>query len=170
MAFDSMLLRPLMMLALPLILYILPFKTGYKGLMFLAFLLWVTGGVILSWRGLGFIETVNPPQMTLLIGVGVALVIGMLKGKLLLNKSSLRNIQRLQTMPMPQKLIQVYPLRSWILIGLMVGISLSLTLFGIDLFWRGLINLGIGMALISSGTTYLRYMNTAPAALPPSEA
>jgi hypothetical protein len=170
MAFSAMLMRPLMMLALPAILAILPVKAGYKGLMFLAFVLWVTGGVILSWRGLGFIETVDPPQTTLLIGVGAALIIGMLKGKLILNKSSLRNIQRLQTMPMPQKLIQVYPLRSWILIGLMVGISLSLTLFGLDLFWRGLINLGIGMALIASGTTYLRYMNTGPVAPPTAEA
>ena len=163
---DFALLRPLAMLALPLLLALLPFRAGYRTLVILAFVLWAMGGLILTRRGLGFIALSDVSTMTLLLGLAGALLIGFIKGKLVLGKSSLRNVERLQGLAMPQKLIAVYPLRSWVLIMIMVGISLSLSAFGLDAFWRGLINIGIGMALMASSLIYLRYLTPPEPILP----
>jgi hypothetical protein len=153
------LVRPAVMLLVPLVLAVLPIKLSFKPLMILAFALWATGGLMLIKKGLGFLQASNADMTTLIIGVVLAVIIGFAKGKFMLGKASIRNILRLQALKEPVRPIHVYPLRSWITIGIMLLISVSLTVFDTPPFTRALINLGIGMGLLVSSITYLRYMN-----------
>ncbi len=156
---DPNLKRVLIMLAFPVILALVPIRLNKVQLMKLAFSIWMAGGLVLSWRGIQFLSTSTLPMTTLVLAVFGALLIGMLKGKFVLNKSSIRNILRLQALESPQRPIHVYPLRSWIVIGVMLLISLSLNVFNVDTFIRGLVNLGVGMGLMSSSFVYLKYQN-----------
>src|SRR5205085_8572606 len=83
------------------------------------------------------------------------LTIGVAKGRYVLAKTSQRNIDRIRAMTAPQRPIRVYSLRSWIVIGLTVSLSLALTLFNTPPFWRGGINLAVGFALLMSSINYL---------------
>jgi hypothetical protein len=160
MPFSPLLLvRPAVMLLIPLVLAVLPIKLTFKPLMILAFALWATGGLMLIKNGLGFLQLVEIDTTTLALGVGLALIIGFAKGKFVLGKASIRNILRLQALKEPVRPVHVYPLRSWITIGIMLLIGISMTVFQAPVFVRGLVNLGIGMGLLVSSVTYLRYMN-----------
>jgi hypothetical protein len=151
--------RLLVMALIPLILLVLPVRLSYKPMMMLAFALWATGGLMMIRRGIELLGGLELDTTTLAIGVVAALVIGFVKGKFILGKASIRNILRLQAMETPQKPIHVYPLRSWVTIGIMLLISIALSVFGAPLFTRALVNLGIGMGLLVSSLLYLRYMN-----------
>jgi hypothetical protein len=154
-----MLVRPAVMLLIPLVLAVLPIKLTFKPLMILAFALWATGGLMLLKNGLGFLQLAETSTLSVTIGVLLALMIGLAKGKFVLGKASIRNILRLQALKEPVRPVHVYPLRSWITIGIMLLIGVSLTVFNAPVFVRGLVNLGIGMGLLVSSITYLRYMN-----------
>jgi hypothetical protein len=159
---DPNVKRLLIMLAFPVILAIVPIRLQKEQLLKLAFSIWMAGGLVLSWRGIQFLADTTLPMTTLILAVFGALLIGMLKGKFVLNKSSIRNIIRLQALEMPQRPIHVYPLRSWIVISIMLMISLSLNFFNVDTFIRGLVNLGVGMGLMTSSFIYLRYRSVLP--------
>jgi hypothetical protein len=141
------------------ILLLLPVKLEPRHHLRLAFILWMAGGLVLALRGMGWLmESVGAmdPVMLGLAGA-IAVAIGMAKGKFVLAKTSARNIERINGWQEPHKPIEVYGARSWMMIALMVGISLSLTyVFQLDVFWRGLVNLAIGFALIMSSLNYLK--------------
>ncbi|XVJ51321.1 MAG: hypothetical protein HEQ32_04250 [Vampirovibrio sp.] len=154
------LMRLATMVMIPLVLAAIPYRFEASSLMRLAFAIWMTGGLMLSFRGVHFLQESHASVMILSLSVVGALVLGMLKGKFILNKSSIRNILRLQALESPQKAIHVYPLRSWIVIGVMLLISIGLNIFQVNPFTRGLINLGVGMGLITSSFIYLKYLKS----------
>jgi hypothetical protein len=151
-----------------LILLLLPFRLGKPHMKSLAFALWLIGGFVLGVRGVLFLLSVaNPNALVMALAILAALAIGFGKGKFVLSKTSQRNIDRIEQFTEPKRPIQVYSLRSWIIIGLMVGISVSLTVLQTPLFWRGAVNLAIGFALVISSLAYLRALS--PRALSPVE-
>ena len=153
----STLVRPLIMLSIPLTLWVLPMKVGYKALVILAFFIWFAGGMMMSLRGIDFLTASGLPQNQLMLPLIAAIIIGYLKGKFVLSKASSKNLIRLAEFTEPQKLIAVYPLRSWILIGVMIGLSLLITTFlSAQPLWRGSVNVGLGMALVASSLVYLK--------------
>ena len=157
------LIRPLVMLAIPLTLWVLPIKAGYKPLVILAFLIWFSGGIMMSLRGVDFLTASGLPQSQLMLPLIAATIIGYLKGKFVLSKASSKNLVRLAEFTEPQKLIAVYPLRSWILIAVMIGLSLLITSFlASQPLWRGSINVGLGMALVASSLVYLKAVTQKP--------
>lgn len=149
-----------------LVLFILPVKISPNRLLKLAFFLWVVGGLFLTTTGIFALmhPSVTMEPMMLTVAGAVALVIGFGKGKMVLSKTSQRNIDRILEMSEPAKPIHVYSLRSWIIITVMVLISLSLTWFDAPWEWRGLVRLAVGFALIMSSMAYLKV----PAAKTPS--
>lgn len=140
------------------LLLLLPIRLNTQALKGLAFTIWLIGGLVLSVRGVQFLtDSSAMGNMALLIGLAIAaLVIGFGKGKFVLSKTSTKNIERIDQFTEPKKPIQVYSVRSWIMICLMVGISIALTVFNVDNIVRGPINLGIGVALIISSLAYLK--------------
>jgi hypothetical protein len=151
---------PVMPLILVILLF-LPIRLNNQALKGLAFTLWLTGGLVLSIRGINFLfDSPALGNLALMAGlVLAALIIGFGKGKFVLSKTSAKNIERINQFSEPRKPIQVYSMRSWIIITLMVGISLALNFFQIDYIVRGPINLGIGFALIVSSMVYLKSLS-----------
>ncbi|WP_373531475.1 hypothetical protein [Vampirovibrio sp.] len=143
------------------VLLLLPIRLGNQALKGLAFTLWLIGGLVLSTRGVNFLmDSPAITNMPLMAGLIVAaLIIGFGKGKFVLAKTSAKNIERIDQFSEPKKPIEVYSVRSWIIITLMVGISLALNIFNVDHIVRGPINLGIGFALIVSSLVYLKALS-----------
>jgi hypothetical protein len=146
-----------------LILLLLPVRLAKAQMKGLAFFLWLTGGSILFFRGIGYLlaspEHTNAPLLAIV--AALALAIGFGKGKFVLSKTSRRNIERIDQFTEPKKPIHVYSVKSWLIIGLMVGISVALTVFNTPMLWRGGINLGIGFGLIISSLAYLKALSPA---------
>ena len=150
--------RLLILLSLPLIFWLLPVRLAPRGLMMLAFALWLIGGLFLAARGLYWVSSF-PSWLPYAVLVG-ATAIGYAKGKFVLSKSSRKNIERLEALGTPQKLIQVYSTRSWIIIGLMMGLALLLNVLDVGLLVRGGVNVAVGLALIASSFAYVKALKT----------
>ena len=142
------------------VLLLLPIRLAAGQMKGLAFVLWLIGGLILTIRGISFLLDApeHPSTAMLALIIAVAMAIGYGKGKFVLSKTSQRNLERIDQFTEPKKPIQVYSVRSWIIIGLMVGISVTLSVLNTPLLWRGGINLAIGFALIISSLAYLKSM------------
>jgi Na+/H+ antiporter NhaC len=139
------------------ILLLLPVRLGRRMMIKLAFFLWALGGTVLV--GMGSLRMADASlgmrASVIIIASLVWLAIGIAKGRYVLAKTSQRNIERIRAMTEPQRPIRVYSLRSWIVIGLTVSLSLALTFFNTPPFWRGGINLAVGFALLMSSLNYL---------------
>jgi hypothetical protein len=159
----TQLLRAAIMPMLPLLLWLLPFKVAARQLKLLALSFWLAGGIVLTAQGFSYLERLVVTQQAtfaaLALPLIVALAVGLAKGRFVLSKTSQRNLARLDAMPDTYKLVHVYSRRSWIMIGLMVLISITLTLTETPWFWRGLINVAIGFALVVSAQAYVRALS-----------
>ncbi len=141
-----------------LVLLALPVRLSPRRLAWLAFALWLLGGVVLCSLGTSRLLQAEKEGVALgLIALGgvVSLAIGIAKGRFLLSKTASRNIERLGGISGNLRPIRVYGARSWIVIALMAAISLALNLGGVPPFWRGAVNLAIGAALVTSSLNYL---------------
>ncbi|WP_006788200.1 hypothetical protein [Thiorhodospira sibirica] len=124
----------------------------------LAFALWLCGGLILlSYGLLRLSQGLHLGQLGWGGAFGVlagAVLLGLAKGQLIFKKSCIRNLARLHGLQSPQRAVQVYPLRSWLMIGLMLLLASSLNWFEVPLVWRGGVNITVGIALIISSLGY----------------
>ncbi len=138
--------------------WILPVKVSPKSLLKLAFVLWIIGGGMLLVTGAGRLGGVDPniTSPSFMVGLTIAVAIGLAKGKFILSKTSARNIARINEFNgEPQSLFKVYSLRSWIVIELMLLLSAALTFFGAPMLVRGYVNIAVGVGLIISSLQYL---------------
>lgn len=153
------------MLIVFLVIFLLPVKLAPAQLKLLAFSIWLTGGLIMIYLGiLRLTEGAGDMDFALVVGaVTAALVIGLAKGKFILGKTSERNIHRIEEMTEPQKPMMVYSVRSWIVIGVMIllGMSLNQGWIPLPMFWRGVVNIGIGTGLVISSLKYVRTLTIA---------
>ncbi len=141
-----------------LVLLALPVKLAPRSLGWLAFGLWMLGGVVLLSLGTARLLQAARGEATpgfVALVAGAALAVGAAKGWLLLRKTARRNIDRLAALREGRRPIHVYGTRSWVVIGLMTALSIGMTLGGVPPLWRGMVNLAIGAALAASSLNYL---------------
>ncbi|MFM7389452.1 MAG: hypothetical protein ACKO34_02360 [Vampirovibrionales bacterium] len=154
---------PTMLLVLPslvLVFALLPVKLEGRKLLSVAFSLWCLGGLFMCVRGVQWLNSIPNPDMVMTLVAGVvALGLGFAKARTVLRKAALANIDRLHQLAEPAKLLAVYPMRSWMMLVLMIGLGASLTLFNAPVFLRGMVNLAVGMALLGSSLYYWQAMN-----------
>ena len=153
---DGSVLRIIAVPTLALLLWFAPFKVTQLTLMRMAFVFWLGGGLSLTIVGANRLSPLFDAGETtpLMIGIIAAIVIGLAKGKFVLSKTSKRNIERLSQISEPVKPVHVYSVKSWITIGIMLMISASLTWLQAPDFWRGIVNLAVGLALVMSSLSY----------------
>ena len=146
-----------------LVASLLPVRLPPRALGWLAFAFWLLGGVLLlSFGTARLLQAARGDATPTVVGIVAvaALVVGAAKGWFVLRKTSRRNIERLAALEQAQRPIHVYGIRSWVVIGLMTGLSLGLTLGGLPPLWRGMVNLAIGAALAASSLNYLGPLRT----------
>jgi hypothetical protein len=141
-----------------LIVSLLPVRLAPRSLGWLAFGLWLLGGVVLLSLGAARLAQAargeTAPVLVAVVAV-VGLALGAAKGRFVLRRTAQRNIDRLAALERDQRPIHVYGIRSWVVIGLMTTLSVGLTLGGVPPLWRGMVNLAIGAALATSSLNYL---------------
>ncbi len=144
---------------------LLPLRLAPRSLGWLAFGLWLLGGVVLlSFGTARLLQAARGEATPVVAGIVAitALGVGVAKGRFVLGKTARRNIERLAALTEDRRPIHVYGVRSWLVIGLMTALSLGLTLGGVPPLWRGMVNLAIGAALATSSLNYLQPLWTGP--------
>jgi len=142
---------------------LLPVRLAPRSLGWLAFGLWLLGGVVLLSFGAARLAQAArggaTPVVVAVVAVA-ALAAGAAKGWFILRRTAQRNIDRLAALELEQRPIHVYGIRSWLVIALMTALSVGLTLGGVPPLWRGMLNLTIGAALAASSLNYLAPLRT----------
>lgn len=122
-----------------------------KGLYFLVQGVLTPHSLCDRWQGL-----FGSPSQTGTALLVVALVVGFLKGRLVLSKTVNRMVQRILSLEAPIRFVDVYPRSYWLLIGGMMGLGLVFRFGFIPIDMRGMIDVAIGSALINGSLLYFR--------------
>ena len=152
-------------------------KVSHRTLIMISGLIWFGVGCFLMTLGIRFLsETThswvftpsNYPLMGFfahyaggieeagMILVAVSLLIGFLKGKYVLGKSAKQGVMRILDMPNPSPLKDIYSKKYYILLGLMIGLGVSMKYLGLPSDIRGFVDVAIGSALINGAMSYFR--------------
>jgi hypothetical protein len=137
---------------------LLPVRLAPRSLGWVAFGLWLLGGVVLLSLGTARLVQAARSEATPAVVVAVAvaaLAVGAAKGRFVLRRTARRNVDRLAGLSESQRPIHVYGTRSWVVIALMTALSVGLNVGGVPPLWRGAVNLAIGAALAMSSLGYL---------------
>jgi hypothetical protein len=95
-------------------------------------------------------------EIAAIVLVVIALFIGYLKGRYVLGKSAQKGVVRILTFPNPAPLSQIYSLKYYVLLVLMMGLGVSMKYIGLNDDVRGFIDAIIGSALINGAMIYFR--------------
>ncbi len=118
----------------------------------IAFLLWLAVGIGLLVAGLGFICKESTIRQG--IGLGIALVIGIVKGGIVLPKIAKQNMLRIAQLPPASPFYATFSLKSWGLIGLMIILGRTLRFLKTPPFYMGTLYMAVGIALILGSRAY----------------
>lgn len=156
-------------------------KVSHRALIIISGLIWFAIGINLLSLGLNFlvesgksgesfllISALEPflsgPEQAGVLLIAIGLAIGYFKGKYVLSKSAHRGVDRVKAMSNPAPLSQIYSAKYYILLGLMVGLGLSIKYLGVPLDIRGLVDVAIGSALVNGSMVYFTHAMTLPKA------
>ena len=167
----------LIQIAIPLaiLLFILFLRVPVSAVRPVGLILWLVAAGRLGYRGVQFLSqsTVGGEQSLLepwhLGLLALAIVIGLAKGKMVLDKSAKRNVERLEELSSePQAWVPVYALRTRIVIAAMMGIGILLTVLSLPDAFRGVVLVAVATGLLFSSRLYLQSSDpsgsTAPSA------
>ncbi len=94
--------------------------------------------------------------MTEWISFAVALIIGFVKGKMVLPKVAQKNIARIEALPEPSPFYMTYSAKSWMLVLGMIIIGRTIRFLGAPHFVVGAIYVAVGIALLLGSPVYLK--------------
>jgi hypothetical protein len=95
-------------------------------------------------------------EQAALVLVALGLFIGYFKGKFVLGKSAKQGVARIQGFSNPTALSNIYSAKYYILLGLMIGLGMSMKYVGLPIDVRGLVDVAVGSALINGSMFYFR--------------
>lgn len=117
--------------------------------------LWGLVGLCLLMAGLMFLFRDTDIAMNAWIAFVIALVIGFVKGKIVLPKVAKKNIARIQGLPEQSPVYMTFNAKSWMLVLGMILLGKIIRLLGAPDFVRGAIYVAVGIALLLGSRTYL---------------
>lgn len=89
-----------------------------------------------------------------------ALIIGFLKGRLVLQKAALKTQNRISKLSNPTLLTNIYTPANFIIIGCMMGLGMLMKYLALPFDIRGMIDTAVGCALMQGAVTYFQMMST----------
>lgn len=143
----------------------------HRGWIVLSGIFWLLMGGMLLRKGLSFLVqgVLTPhslcdrfqgifgsPSQTGTALLVIALVIGFLKGRLVLSKTVAKMVQRILSLELPIRFVDVYPRSYWFLIGGMMSLGVILRFGFIPIDLRGMIDVAVGSALLNGSLLYFR--------------
>lgn len=90
--------------------------------------------------------------------IAIALLIGYMKGRFVLGKSSRRIVNRIRSFPNPTSLTNLFSPAYLLLMGSMVLLGISIKYFGLPHDIRGFIDIAVGSALINGAVMTFRHL------------
>jgi len=110
-------------------------------------------------KGFSFLRLMTSyPYQTVVMWLMIsAFLIGYLKGRTVLKKSALRQIQRIEAITTQAKIYHLYSPGFFILVLFMIGLGISMRFLPITLEVRAFIDVAIGTALLQGALHYFRY-------------
>ncbi|HEY5259365.1 MAG TPA: hypothetical protein VIJ46_01875 [Rhabdochlamydiaceae bacterium] len=129
----------------------------HKTFITLSGLVWLVVGIFLLMKGLSLITTgyVDGDQTALLL-ISLGLAIGFVKGRFVLRKTVKRVVDRINSLPLPIQVSQVYSKGYYFLIGGMILLGMSMRWLPIPVAVRGTVDVAIGFALMNGAILYFR--------------
>lgn len=122
--------------------------------------LWLLIGISLLYKGLHFfseaLESKNCSLFYRQEWLGLAFLIGFLKGRFIFTKTVKRVVSRIYSLPLPFRFGSIYPLSYWAIIGGMALLGMSMKYFSVPLDIRGFIDVAVGFALLNGATYYFQ--------------
>lgn len=96
-------------------------------------------------------------QQASLLWICLALLIGFIKGRVILRKTAERLMKRILALPNPSSLVSIYPRSYLILLALMMSLGMLLKWVPIPCDIKGLVDVAIGSALVNGSAFYFRH-------------
>ena len=115
-------------------------------------MIWAVIGTMLLYKGLSFLSQIDHAQATWWIGAG--LIIGFVKGRLVLSKTVARMCAHIEALPMPIQMATVYPKSYWLLLAGMMGLGFLMRFIPTE--FRGCVDVAVGSALVNGAMLYFR--------------
>ena len=132
------------------------FMFTHKTWILISGVLWGVVGCLLLYKGLQLlsegVDLASSNRVSWL--VGVALLVGFVKGRFVLSKTVRRISLRLAEMQGPIRFVDAYPKSYWILLASMMALGFLLRLVPIEV--RGFIDVAVGSALLNGAMLYFR--------------
>ena len=98
----------------------------------------------------------NPgPGMPELIGLVVAVILGLIKGNLVLRKIARKYSARIRALPEPSPVYMTFSPKSWIMVVGMIALGRIIRALGAPHLVIGVIYVAVGVALVLGSRTYL---------------
>ncbi|MES2199635.1 MAG: hypothetical protein V4489_05670 [Chlamydiota bacterium] len=135
--------------------------------------LWMTIGILLLFKGFSYLLHSTPGQVpsllpylssftkqaeqASLILVSVGLLIGFIKGRLILAKTAARVIKKIESLPNPCPILSVYSPGYLMLLGSMVFLGMLFKWLPLAYDIKGVIDIAIGSALTNGSAFYFRH-------------
>lgn len=153
-------------------------KFKHKTLIIIAGFLWMAIGVFLlnmglrliSEKALMHITEVHPSSLLTYLAalfggiqeaavalIASAMLIGYFKGRYVLSKTVRRMVLRIQSLPSPTGLHNIYGLKFYLLILLMISLGALIRVLGTPAEIRGAVDVTIGAALVNGALLYFRH-------------
>lgn len=153
------------------------FLLRHKALLVISGLVWFFIGLLLLSKGLNFLmdsltfhlsSNASYPLLKFLMPyfdsldqsivllVALALLIGFFKGRFVLRKSAIAQIERIKNLPNPVQLAKIYQAKYFILIGIMMSLGILMNLLDVPKDIRGFIDVAVGAALINGSMFYFK--------------
>ncbi len=129
----------------------------HKTFITLSGLVWLVVGIFLLMKGLSLITTgYADADQTALLLISLGLAIGFVKGRFVLSKTVKRVVDRINSLPLPIQVSQVYSKGYYFLIGGMILLGMSMRWLPIPIAIRGTVDVAIGFALMNGAIQYFR--------------
>ncbi len=137
-----------------MILHRLKPKSKAKTQLLLAGTMWFTVGIILYIRALRWLFANHYGSMTILLSIGGATIVGLIKGKMALDRAAQRAITRIATRGDGTCLFGFFSYKSWLLILLMITMGKLLRMSPAPIILVSTLYMAIGTALSFSSRSF----------------
>ncbi len=132
---------------------------GIGSFLMLKGLKWITLAMLLEELPLllkRLVQLAGSLQQGSLLLMCISLLLGFIKGRMILSKTVYRIVKRLQAETSPVPFSKVYDRKYYIVIALMIGLGFLLRFIPIPFDIRGAVDVTIGSALINGAMLYFR--------------
>lgn len=103
-----------------------------------------------------FIPFLADLEQAAIVIIALSLFVGFLKGRFVLSKSAFRTIAHIRSLPDPAPVSKMYGTSYYVLIGLMMGLGMTIKYLGIPNDIRGAVDVAVGSALLNGAMVYFR--------------